>query len=142
MVGSTASTLIAGTIDAATPTSTMRPALAANVGASVGLISSNLNAVTQTLAGPHAVGRWMGAQNFVANLAGAVAPALTGFLVGRTGKFYWPFLITSVMAWVGAVHWVFVVGPLEPVVWKMPERRISPPGMGGSSMDGSSGHVP
>jgi len=106
-------------------------------GASFGLVSSNLNAVTQTLAGPHAVGRWMGAQNFVANLAGAVAPALTGFLVGRTGKFYWPFLITSVIAWVGAVHWVFVVGPLEPVVWKMPERRISPAGM-----DGSSAHVP
>jgi ACS family D-galactonate transporter-like MFS transporter len=87
-------------------------------GASFGLVSSNLNAVTQTLAGPHAVGRWMGAQNFVANLAGAVAPALTGFLVGRTGHFYWPFLITSVIAWVGAVQWVVVVGPVEPVVWK------------------------
>jgi ACS family D-galactonate transporter-like MFS transporter len=88
-------------------------------GASFGLVSSNLNAVTQTLAGPHAVGRWMGAQNFVANLAGAVAPALTGFLVGRTGRFYLPFLITSVIAWVGAAHWVFVVGPLEQVAWKL-----------------------
>ena len=87
-------------------------------GASFGLVSSNLNAVTQTLAGPHAVGRWMGAQNFVANLAGAVAPALTGFLVGRTGHFYWPFVITSVIAWVGALQWVFVVGPVEPVVWE------------------------
>jgi len=103
-------------------------------GASFGLVSSNLNAVTQTLAGPHAVGRWMGAQNFVANLAGAIAPAVTGFLVGRTGQFYWPFLITSVIAWVGAVHWVFVVGPVETVVWKMPQKRIAPPtGMGGSS---------
>ena len=88
-------------------------------GTSFGLVSSNLNAITQTLAGPYAVGRWMGAQNFVANLAGAVAPALTGFLVGSTGKFYWPFLITSVIAWVGAIHWVLVVGPVEPVVWKM-----------------------
>jgi MFS transporter, ACS family, D-galactonate transporter len=87
-------------------------------GASFGLVSSNLNAVTQTLAGPHAVGRWMGAQNFVANLAGAVAPALTGFLVGRTGHFSWPFVITSMIAWVGALQWVFVVGPVEPVVWK------------------------
>ena len=107
-------------------------------GASFGLVSSNLNAVTQTLAGPHAVGRWMGAQNFVANLAGAVAPAVTGFLVGRTGKFYWPFLITSVIAWVGAVHWVFVVGPLEQVAWKL--QRI--PGdvtasAGSSSLDTS-----
>jgi ACS family D-galactonate transporter-like MFS transporter len=96
----------------------MLVALLLLTGASFGLVSSNLNAVTQTLAGPHAVGRWMGAQNFVANLAGAVAPALTGFLVGRTGHFYWPFLITSVIAWVGAAHYVLVVGPVEPVVWK------------------------
>jgi MFS family permease len=95
-------------------------------GASFGLVSSNLNAVTQTLAGPHAVGRWMGAQNFVANLAGAVAPSLTGLLVGRTGRFYWPFLITSVIAWIGAVHWVFVVGPVEPVVWKTKLKTIIP----------------
>lgn len=88
-------------------------------GASFGLVSSNLNAITQTLAGPHAVGRWMGAQNFVANLAGAVAPAFTGFIVGRTGHFYWPFVITSVIAWVGALHWVIVVGPLERVAWKL-----------------------
>jgi ACS family D-galactonate transporter-like MFS transporter len=87
-------------------------------GASFGLVSSNLNAVTQTLAGPHAVGRWMGAQNFVGNLAGAVAPAITGFLVGRTGHFYWPFVITSVITWVGAAQWVLVVGPVEPVVWE------------------------
>ena len=95
-------------------------------GASFGLVSSNLNAVTQTLAGPHAVGRWMGGQNFVANLAGAVAPALTGFLVGRTGQFYWPFLITSVIAWVGALHWVLVVGPLEQVVWQTKSEAILP----------------
>ena len=67
-------------------------------GASFGLISSNLCAIAQTLAGPHAAGRWMGMQNFVGNLAGAVAPALTGFLVERTGHFYWPFFITAGVA--------------------------------------------
>jgi len=106
-------------------------------GASFGLVSSNLNAVTQTLAGPHAVGRWMGAQNFVANLAGAVGPAVTGFLVGRTGKFYWPFLITSVITWIGAASYVFVVGPVETVVWKMLPKAIMPDvptGIGGSSV--------
>jgi ACS family D-galactonate transporter-like MFS transporter len=106
-------------------------------GGSFGLISSNLNAITQTLAGPYAVGRWMGAQNFVANLAGAVAPALTGFLVGRTGTFYWPFLITSLIAWIGALHWVFVVGPVETVVWKMQPKAIAPDvpaGVGGPSV--------
>src|SRR3981081_512652 len=38
-------------------------------GASFGLVSSNMCAMSQTLAGPHAAGRWMGAQNFVANLS-------------------------------------------------------------------------
>ena len=79
----------------------------------------------------------MGAQNFVANLAGAVAPFLTGILVGRTGHFYWPFVITAVIAWIGALHWVFVVGPVETVVWKMQPKTIAPDvsaGMGGSSL--------
>jgi MFS family permease len=94
-------------------------------GASFGLINSNLNAITQTLAGPQAAGRWMGVQNFVANLAGAVAPALTGFLVDRTGQFYWPFLITSAITWVGALQWGLVVGPVEPVAWRKLRPSIS-----------------
>jgi MFS family permease len=87
-------------------------------GASLGLVNSNLCAITQTLAGPHAAGRWMGAQNFVGNLAGAVAPALTGFLVDRTGHYYWPIFVTSAVTWIGALDWMFVVGPVEPVLWK------------------------
>jgi MFS transporter, ACS family, D-galactonate transporter len=87
-------------------------------GASLGLVNSNLCAITQTLAGPHAAGRWMGAQNFVGNLAGAVAPALTGFLVDQTGHYYWPIFITTAVTWVGALNWIFVVGPVEPVIWK------------------------
>ena len=67
----------------------------------------------------------MGTQNFVANLAGAVAPALTGFLVERTGRFYWPFLITSIIAWIGALHWILLVGPVEPVVWKVRSKEIA-----------------
>jgi len=44
--------------------------------------ASNIWAITQTLAGPYAAGRWTGLQNFVGNLAGVVAPALTGFVFG------------------------------------------------------------
>jgi len=108
-------------------------------GASFGLINSNLNAITQTLAGPQAAGRWMGVQNFVANLAGAVAPALTGFLVDRTGQFYWPFLITSAITWVGALQWGLVVGPVEPVVW----RKLRPSISGiARSLQEPSAHIP
>ena len=86
-------------------------------GFAMGMSSSNLWAMTQTMAGPAMVGRWTGVQNFVGNFAGAVAPWLTGFLLDRTGHFYWAFVITAAIAWVGAVSWVFVVGPIEAVSW-------------------------
>jgi MFS transporter, ACS family, D-galactonate transporter len=88
-------------------------------GAGFGMVSANVWAVTQTLAGAQAAGRWAGSQNFIGNLAGAVAPALTGVLVDRTGRFLLPFVITGVVAWAGAAVWAFLLGPVEPVVWKV-----------------------
>ena len=87
------------------------------VGVCMGGGFCNLWAITQTVAGPHMVGRWVGVQNFVGNFAGAVAPALTGFLIDRTGQFQWPLFVTAAVAWIGAVSWLAVVGPVEPVVW-------------------------
>jgi MFS family permease len=87
-------------------------------GAFLGISICNSWAISQMLAGPRMVGRWVGVQNFVGNLSGAVAPALTGFLLDRTGSFYWPFLITAVVAWIGALSWWFVVGPLDEVDWE------------------------
>jgi len=86
-------------------------------GAFLGISICNSWAISQMLAGPRMVGRWVGVQNFAGNLAGAVAPALTGFLLDRTGSFYWPFLITAVVAWIGGLSWWFVVGPLDEVDW-------------------------
>jgi ACS family D-galactonate transporter-like MFS transporter len=83
----------------------------------LGMAGSNCWAVTQTVAGPRVAGRWAGVQNFVGNFAGAVAPTLTGFLLGRTGQFYWPLVIAGLISFIGAISWVFVVGPLEPVEW-------------------------
>lgn len=83
--------------------------------------------VTQTLAGPSAAGRWAGVQNFVGNFAGWIAPILTGFLVDRTGQFWWAFLITAAMAWIGAVSWGSIVGPIEPIDWeRIAARPILP----------------
>ena len=79
--------------------------------------SSNIWAITQTLAGPYAAGRWTGLQNFVGNLAGIVAPALTGFVLDRTGHFYWPFAILSGVALIGSLSWLFLVGPVREVTW-------------------------
>jgi len=80
-----------------------------------GVCISNQWAITQTLAGPQAAGRWTGFQNFVGNLSGVVAPALTGFVLERTGHFYWAFAITTAVALIGMASWGFVVGRVEQV---------------------------
>jgi MFS family permease len=93
-------------------------------GLSIGLSGGCCWTVTQTLAGPRAAGRWAGVQNFVGNFAGGVGPILTGYLVGRTGQFYWPFVIAAVISCIGALGWVFAVGPIEPVDWEKKLRRL------------------
>ena len=82
--------------------------------------------ISQMLAGPRMVGRWVGVQNFVGNVGGAVAPALTGFLLDRIGSFYWPFFITALVAWIGAFGWYFVVGPLDEVDWGKHVKAVLP----------------
>jgi MFS transporter, ACS family, D-galactonate transporter len=83
-----------------------------------GVANPLLFAGTQTLAGPDAAGQWMGAQNFVGNWAGIVAPALTGFLVGWTGNFLWAVAVLGALTLIGSLSWLFVVGPIAPVSWR------------------------
>src|SRR6266436_2510492 len=87
------------------------------VGVGSGISGSGVFAFSQTLAGPEAAGRWTGLQNGFANLAGVVAPALTGFAVERTGSFVAPMVITTAVLMVGAMAWVFLVGRVEQVNW-------------------------
>ena len=94
-----------------------------------GVSGSNLWSITQTLAGPYAAGRWTGFQNFVGNLAGVVAPSLTGLILQRTGHFRWAFAVVTAVALCGAASWFFVVGPVEPVVW---HKRIPAAAAGAS----------
>src|SRR5947208_16738428 len=98
------------------------------VAASLGMCSSNVWAITQTLAGPRAAGRWTGIQNFVGHLGGAVAPALTGFVLGRTGHYFWAVAITAVVSLLGALSWAFWIGRVEPVVWASQDRGGATPG--------------
>src|SRR5215469_5083814 len=93
-------------------------------GTFLGINTCNSWVFSQGLAGPRMVGRWVGIQNFVGNVAGAFAPVLTGYLLGRTGSYYWPFFITAMVAWVGGIGWYFVVGPLEEVDWQKYSRKI------------------
>ena len=54
-----------------------------------GAFASNHWAITQTLAGPAMAGRWSSLQNGVANLAGIVAPWVTGLIVEFTVARAW-----------------------------------------------------
>jgi ACS family D-galactonate transporter-like MFS transporter len=88
---------------------------------SFGISASNIWAITQTLAGQRATGRWVGFQSFFGNMSGIVAPAVTGYVLQRTGHFYWAFFIVAGVALAGAASWIFLVGRVEPVIW---DRRL------------------
>jgi MFS transporter, ACS family, D-galactonate transporter len=86
--------------------------------ASYGIYSTSPWAIAQTIAGPLAAGRWAGMQNFVGNLSGVVAPALTGLVVERTGSFVWAFGLTAGVVLIGAMVYLFVLGRVEPATWR------------------------
>lgn len=85
--------------------------------AAYGTFSSSHWAITQTLAGPRAAGKWSGLQNFVANLSGVVAPALTGIVVDRTGQFLWAFAASALVVLIGAAAYIFGLRSVETVDW-------------------------
>ncbi|HET8550468.1 MAG TPA: MFS transporter [Bryobacteraceae bacterium] len=94
-----------------------------------GTYTSNHWAITQTLAGPLAAGRWTSLQNGVGNLAGIAAPWLTGIVVERTGSFHLAFVVAAVTALAGALLWGVVVGPVETVDWAAHRPRARGSGL-------------
>jgi ACS family D-galactonate transporter-like MFS transporter len=90
--------------------------LLASVG--YGIFTSSIWAITQTIAGPVAAGRWTGLQNFIGNLAGVTAPIITGFVVQRTGHFFWAFVVTAAVALAGSMVSLFCLGEVEPTKWR------------------------
>jgi cyanate permease len=86
-----------------------------------GIFASNHWAITQTLSGPMAAGKWTGVQNGVGNLAGIVSPWVTGWVVQQTGQFYLAFLVSAAVVLTGSASYLFIVGKVEPVAWP---RRV------------------
>ena len=88
-----------------------------------GLYTSNVFAITQTLAGPRAAGKWTGVQNGFANFAGVLAPWLTGWVVQRTGQFYLAFVVATAILLSSAALYMFGVGPIREVAWITPKAQ-------------------
>ncbi len=86
-------------------------------GIGTGFLGINTFVVAQTMAGPVATGRWVGVQNTVANIAGIIAPSLTGILVDRTGSFHVPFAIAAALALGSGLSWTFLVGRITRIDW-------------------------
>jgi MFS family permease len=90
-----------------------------------GAANAGTFAFAQTLAGPHAAGRWVGLQNGIANMAGVTGPALTGFLVDWTGHFAAAFTVAAVITLGGAFAWCLGVDKLERVDLRPADEPLS-----------------
>jgi ACS family D-galactonate transporter-like MFS transporter len=84
---------------------------------SLGLATPHYFTVAQSLAGSRAAGTWTGVQMFIGSFGSILAPLLTGFVVQATGGFVWAFALAAVAGLTGVLCWVFMVGPIEPVIW-------------------------
>jgi MFS family permease len=80
-----------------------------------GTANAGTFAFAQTLAGPDAAGRWVGLQNGIANMAGVIGPALTGFLIDWTGHFSAAFAVAAAITLGGAFAWCLGVPKLQQV---------------------------
>jgi len=83
----------------------------------LGFSSPGTFGIGQILAGPSATGRWIGVQNFCGNLAGVIAPALTGWLVHAYGNYNMAFTIAGLVSLLGLVGYLVVLPKVEPIDW-------------------------
>jgi MFS family permease len=92
----------------------------AGCGVGIGIWTPALFATAQTLAGPYAIGRWMGIQNCLGNFAGMTAPVVTGMVVDRTGRFAFAFGIAAALAVIGILTVGLIIRRVAPIDWRAP----------------------
>jgi len=90
-------------------------------GSLVGLSTGNLLVILQSCSPPEEIGLWTGLYNFVGNVAGILAPLVTGFLIKATGSYTPAFVLAAVAIAAGQFSFWLIVGPL-------PSQRKSNPG--------------
>lgn len=86
-----------------------------------------LFAIPQILAGPRASARWVGVQNAAGNVAGLIAPAITGVLVDETGLFDVAFALAAGVNVLGLIGWVLMLPKIAPIQWAPTSRASAAP---------------
>ena len=74
-----------------------------------GLLCSNILTVPAYCAPQSEVALWTGIQNFWGNIGGVIAPALTGYLIGRTGSYNAAFACCALVLLVGIAAYLWVL---------------------------------
>jgi ACS family D-galactonate transporter-like MFS transporter len=83
-------------------------------GSLVRLATGNLLVILQSCAPPEEIGLWTGIENFAGNLAGILAPLVTGFLISRTGSYLPGFALAAIILIAGLLSYWLIVGELKP----------------------------
>jgi MFS family permease len=83
-------------------------------GCLVGLSTANQLVVLQSCAPRHQIGYWTGIYNLVGNLAGVIAPIVTGQVIQRTGSYTPAFVIAALLIAAGQFSYWFIVGEVKP----------------------------
>ncbi len=84
------------------------------MGCLAGLATANIMVILQGCAPPGEIGVWTGAENFVGNLAGVLAPLVMGFLISITGSYRPGFVLGAFILLAGILSYWLVVGDMKP----------------------------
>ncbi len=77
--------------------------------AGIGLTSANYWALTQAISPRQLIGRAVGYQNTISNLAGICAPIITGLLVEKSGNFDSAIVFAAASLWIAAISYAYLV---------------------------------
>ena len=80
---------------------------------SLRITTASANSIPIDLAPKGAVASLTSIQNFAGNFSGLLVTIVTGYLVQASGSFVLPLVVAGGMAILGAISFVFLVGPLE-----------------------------
>jgi predicted MFS family arabinose efflux permease len=79
----------------------------------IGFAGTNYWALTQLISPADVIGRVVGYQNTIGNVAGICAPLLTGLLVARTGSFQSAIIVAAGSFVMGAITYLVLVREVD-----------------------------